>query len=78
MIDDVASCLGSSSKVTLNCFVITSAELTFKNIEGESNGTDFTLNFDYKVIDADDESAFPDGWGTAEMQYSTDVVDIGP
>lgn len=72
MIDDVASCEGMSARVTLNGFFISSAELTSQNIVGESNGTDFTLNFDYKVIDADDESAFPDGWGTAEMQYSTD------
>lgn len=72
MIDDVASCEGQSARVTLIGFFITNAELTSKNIVGQSNGTDFTLNFDYKVIDAGDESAFPAGWGTAELQYSLD------
>ncbi|MGO1729976.1 MAG: hypothetical protein ACTHY4_10250, partial [Flavobacteriaceae bacterium] len=72
MVDDVASCEGNSARVTLNGFFITSAQLVSQNITGESNGTDFTLNFDYKVIDAADESAFPDGWGTAEVQYSSD------
>lgn len=72
MIDDVASCEGQSARVTLTGFFITNAELTSKNIVGQSNGTDFALNFDYKIIDSQDESAFPAGWGTAEVQYSLD------
>lgn len=72
MIDDVASCEGQSARVTLTGFFINNAELTSKNVVGQSNGTDFALNFDYKIIDSQDESAFPAGWGTAEVQYSLD------
>ncbi|MGO3238778.1 MAG: hypothetical protein ACTIKA_11050, partial [Psychroflexus halocasei] len=72
LVDDVASCEGQSARVTLTGFFLTNAELTSNNIVGQSNGTDFTLNFDYKVIDSQDESAFPAGWGTAELQYTLD------
>ncbi|MGO1752466.1 MAG: hypothetical protein ACTHYV_08235, partial [Psychroflexus sp.] len=72
LVDDVASCEGQSARVTLTGFFLTNAELTSNNIVGQSNATDFSLNFDYKVIDSQDESAFPAGWGTADIQYSKD------
>ncbi len=70
--NDESACEGLSANAAFTGFFSFSAQLTSGNIAGQSNGTDFTLDFDYKVVDATDGSAFPSGWGTAEVQYSTD------
>ena len=47
--------------------------MTSPNQVGASNGTDVTFSIDYKVVDwsaATNPTA--DGWGTADLQYSTD------
>ena len=51
----------------------TTGNMTSPNQVGLSNGTDLTLSFDYKVVDWSAATAATDaGWGTAELQYSTD------
>src|SRR5690554_4179597 len=50
-----------------------SSFLTTPNIVGQSNGTDVTVAFDYKIVDwsaAVDPT--PPGWGEFLVQYSTD------
>ncbi|RBP34906.1 gliding motility-associated-like protein [Oceanihabitans sediminis] len=50
-----------------------SAELVSPNITGESNGTDLTIAFDYKIVDwsaAVDPT--PPGWGEFNVYFSTD------
>ncbi|MEO8934889.1 MAG: hypothetical protein ABI295_11340, partial [Xanthomarina sp.] len=49
-----------------------SDELISPNIVGQSNGTDVTISFDYKIVDwsaAIDPT--PPGWGEFLVQYST-------
>jgi len=53
----------------------TSGNLTSPNQVGASNNTDLTINFDYKIVDYDFANpidATPVGWGSADLQYSTD------
>ena len=43
------------------------------NLVGSSNGTDLSVTFDYKVVNWSAATvATPAGWGTADLQYSTD------
>lgn len=71
------SCDGTSARVNLYGSN-TSANLTTSNQVGSSNGTDLDVSFDYKIVDYDDstfgasDNPTPAGWGTAELQYSTD------
>ena len=51
----------------------TTGNLTSPNQVGLSNGTDLSVAFDYKVIEYSGTNvARAAGWGTAELQYSTD------
>ncbi|MCX7546353.1 gliding motility-associated C-terminal domain-containing protein [Xanthomarina sp. F1114] len=51
----------------------TSDYLESPNILGESNGTDVTVSFDYKIVDwSAAVDASPPGWGEFYVQYSTD------
>lgn len=49
-----------------------SGGLTSPNVVGESNGTDLTISFDYKIVDwsAATDPTGP-GWGEIYVQYST-------
>ncbi|TXE17452.1 T9SS type A sorting domain-containing protein [Psychroserpens burtonensis] len=49
-----------------------SGNLTSPNFAAGSNGTDLTISFDYKIEDWNSQNAAGSGWGTAELQYSTD------
>jgi hypothetical protein len=49
-----------------------SGSLITPNQVGASNGTDLTVGFDYKIINFTGGGATPAGWGTAQLQYSTD------
>jgi hypothetical protein len=49
--------------------------MTSPNQVTASNGTDITFSIDYKVVNWSSSApieATPDGWGTADLQYSTD------
>lgn len=70
--DDNFSCEGQSARKTLSSFFISSAVITSNNVIGQSNGTDLTLNFDYKIINSQDGTAQPDGWGDFVVEYSLD------
>ncbi|MFL0353410.1 gliding motility-associated C-terminal domain-containing protein [Xanthomarina sp. GH4-25] len=49
-----------------------SSDLISPNIVGESNGTDLTVAFDYKIVDwAPAVDPTPPGWGEFLVQYST-------
>ncbi len=51
----------------------TSGDLTSPNIVGQSNATDLSLSFDYKIVDwSAATDATPPGWGNFVIQYSTD------
>ncbi len=48
-------------------------DLTSPNYTGASNGTDLAISFDYKVVDWSAATvATAAGWGTAQVQYSSD------
>lgn len=52
-------------------------EIASPNQVGASNATDLDISFDYKIVDydgfADPTNPTAPGWGTAELQYSTDA-----
>ena len=65
-------CAGNSERDNLYSGS-SSGNMTSPNQVGASNGTDVTFSIDYKVVDwsaATNPTA--DGWGTADLQYSTD------
>ena len=66
-----ASCAGNSERDNLWSSSNT-GNLTSPNFVGASNATDLVISFDYKILDYSDSSATSAGWGTAELQYSTD------
>ncbi len=51
---------------------VQSANLTTDNQVGISNETDLSISFDYRIVDYYFYGATAPGWGTAELQYSTD------
>ena len=72
-----AACSGSSERV--NAYSSNAANnLTSPNLVAASNATDLTVSFDYQILDYPAgwqdpvEDATPAGWGSAELQYSTD------
>ena len=72
-----AACSGSSERV--NAYASNAANnLTSPNLVAASNATDLTVSFDYQILDYPAgwqdpvEDATPAGWGSAELQYSTD------
>ncbi len=65
------SCAGSSERDNLYSGSST-GNMTSPNQVGASNGTDLTVDFDYKVIDWSGGAATSAGWGSADLQYSTD------
>lgn len=72
---DVA-CEGSSERVNIYSSNAT-GNLTTPNQVGASNATDLTISFDYRILDYPAGFDPPDtptaaGWGSAELQYSTD------
>ncbi len=51
----------------------TTSTLTTLNYEGESNGTDLTISFEYKIVDWSAATvATAPGWGFFDVEYSTD------
>ncbi len=64
-------CAGNSERD--NIFTSTGGSMTTVNQVGISNGTDITFSIDYKVVDwsAATVPTSP-GWGSADLQYSTD------
>lgn len=69
-----AACSGNSERANLYSYS-TSGNLTTPNQVGVSNGTDLEISFDYKILDYSygiPSVATTTGWGTAELQYSTD------
>lgn len=65
-------CAGNSERDNLYSGSST-GNMTSPNQVASSNGTDITFSIDYKVVDwsaATDPTA--DGWGSADLQYSTD------
>lgn len=69
-----AACAGNSERDNLYNFS-TSGNITSPNQVGASNGTDLTISFDYKIVEYNfSNPTVPQGtgWGTAELQYSTD------
>lgn len=65
------ACMGNSERDNLWSFSDT-GNLTSPNQVALSNGTDLTISFDYKIIDYSGGGATASGWGTADLQYSTD------
>ncbi|MBU2940825.1 gliding motility-associated C-terminal domain-containing protein [Lacinutrix sp. C3R15] len=68
----VENCDGRSVRANLDV-TNTDAQLTSPNIVGESNGSDLTIAFDYKIVDwslATTETQ--PGWGEILVQYSVD------
>ncbi|WP_422104982.1 T9SS type A sorting domain-containing protein [Winogradskyella sp.] len=71
-----AACAVASERVNLYSSN-TSANLTTANYAGASNATDLNISFDYVILDYPAGFDPPDtattaGWGSAELQYSTD------
>ncbi|WP_262733715.1 T9SS type A sorting domain-containing protein [Gaetbulibacter sp. NE] len=69
-----AACSGNSERDNL-WSSSTTGNLTTPNLVGASNATDLNISFDYKILDysfSTPTDATPEGWGTAELQYSTD------
>lgn len=51
----------------------TTSTLTTTNYEGESNGTDLNISFEYKIVNwSAGTVATPPGWGFFDVEYSTD------
>lgn len=67
----IAACDVQSERDNLYSFSAT-GNLTTPNQVGASNATDLTIVFDYKVVEYSGQTATPAGWGSAELQYSTD------
>lgn len=68
------ACAGNSERVNI-WSSNTTGNLTTPNQVGASNGTDLTVSFDYKIVDYSFSTptvATGTGWGTADIQYSTD------
>jgi hypothetical protein len=72
-----AACSGSSERV--NAYSSNAENnLTSPNLVAASNATDLTVSFDYQILDYPAgwqdpvEDPTPAGWGSAELQYSTD------
>lgn len=66
------TCAGNSERDNLYSGSST-GNITTPNYVGGSNGTDLTVSFDYKIVDWSAATvATSAGWGTAELQYSTD------
>ncbi|WP_323787094.1 T9SS-dependent choice-of-anchor J family protein [Psychroserpens sp.] len=63
-------CAGQSERD--NIFTAAGGSMTSPNQVAISNGTDITFSIDYKVVDWSAATvATADGWGTADLQYST-------
>lgn len=68
------ACEGESARKNLYISA-TQADLITPNYEEASNGTDLTVSFDYKILDYSGSTPTSAGWGTADLQYSTDDGD---
>ncbi|HIB36452.1 MAG TPA: hypothetical protein EYO36_02615, partial [Mesonia sp.] len=66
------SCSGQSIRDNLWSFS-TTGQLLSPNIVGQSNETDLSVSFDYKIVDFSNTSnATAPGWGSFTVGYSTD------
>ncbi|WP_055442132.1 gliding motility-associated C-terminal domain-containing protein [Lacinutrix himadriensis] len=66
------NCDGRSIRAILDDTTL-NAQITSPNVFGQSNGTDLTISFDYKIVDWSEAlTATPAGWGEMFVQYSTD------
>ncbi len=65
------NCDGNSIRANLSIDNL-DAQLTSPNVAGQSNGTDLTIAFDYKIVDWPDvvNGTVP-GWGEILIEYST-------
>ena len=64
-------CSTVSLRVNMNT-TTTTASIESPNIVGDSNGSDLTVTFDYKIVDwSAAVDASPPGWGLLNVQYST-------
>ncbi|MFD2891441.1 T9SS type A sorting domain-containing protein [Flavobacterium chuncheonense] len=70
-ISSADACDGYSLRFNLKSTVTTN-ELVSANFSGSSNGTDVTFKFDYKIEDYNSTNATALGFGTSQIQYSTD------
>lgn len=71
-----SACAGNSERDNIYATDAT-GNLTSPNIVMGSNGTDLNISFDYVILDYPSgfdppSDATPVGWGSAELQYSTD------
>ncbi|MGO2401056.1 MAG: gliding motility-associated C-terminal domain-containing protein [Mesonia sp.] len=67
------ACSGQSVRDNLYSSTNASGNLTSPNILGQSNATDLTLSFDYKIVNwFTATEATPAGWGSFLVEYSTD------
>ncbi|OIQ27786.1 MAG: hypothetical protein BM564_11960, partial [Bacteroidetes bacterium MedPE-SWsnd-G2] len=67
------ACSGQSTRDNLYSFSNT-GDLTSPNLVGQSNETDLTINFDYKIVDwSAATNPTPAGWGNFVVQYSLDA-----
>ncbi|MBW2960295.1 gliding motility-associated C-terminal domain-containing protein [Mesonia aestuariivivens] len=65
------SCLGQSARDNIYSSSAT-GELISPNYEGQSNETDLTISFDYKIVNYSTYVATPEGWGSFTVDYTTD------
>ncbi|PSG88098.1 fibronectin type III domain-containing protein [Aurantibacter aestuarii] len=68
------ACEGNSFRSNIYSGATTSTgNLGTPNFVGQSNGTDLTVSFDYKIVNWSAATvATPAGWGTAQLQFSLD------
>jgi len=67
------ACAGNSIRKNLYSLSAT-CDLTSTNFAAQSNGTDLTVSFDYKIVEWSAATvATTAGWGTFEVQLSTDA-----
>jgi len=69
--NEATNCDGRSIRAVMDDSTL-SSQLISPNVFGQSNGTDLTISFDYKIVDWSDAIfATPAGWGEILIQYST-------
>jgi hypothetical protein len=67
----VQNCAGRSIRTYLDNTNL-DAQFTSPNIEGQSNGTDLSISFDYKIVNWSEATvATPTGWGELLVEFST-------
>lgn len=70
--NNLVGCGGTGLGVFANISSGSSKTLTTPNYTAISNGTNLTASFDYNIFTFGTLEAPPAGWGTIELEYSTD------